>query len=253
MISSSDLAGLSADIADTLVDHLDLCALLDVLTTRASEISGADAVALILRDRQGTVRSWGPPDDAGELLELLHLEHGEGPCPVAWRTGRPVVNVSLGDAEWLWPAFVPAARAAGFQVVHVFPMRVRDHVVGVFYLFCRTAIHFDDDDIRVIQGLADVATVAVVQARQLNRVETLASQLQTALNSRILIEQAKGALSYMVSVNVDAAFAIMRQRARSTRTPLAEVAEAVLDRRADGGSYRAIHNHRTQFTRLKER
>jgi GAF domain-containing protein len=167
-------------------------------------------------------------NEGGELMELLQLQHGEGPCLDSFRTGRPVVNADLTGANSLWPTFASAAIAAGFQSVHAFPMRLRDEAIGALNLFSMEQTLFADAEVRVVQSLADVATIAILQERTIARADALTEQLQGALNSRIVIEQAKGALSRIENVSVDEAFELMRRRARSGRQRLVDVAAAVL-------------------------
>ena len=109
------------------------------------------------------------------------------------------------------------------------PMRLRQEVVGALNIFGRADMVFSPEEVRVVQSLADVATIAILQERQLAQAELMTAQLQGALNSRILIEQAKGALSRMEGVSVDEAFVLLRHRARSSHRRLADVARSVLE------------------------
>ena len=108
-------------------------------------------------------------------------------------------------------------------------MRLRDTVIGTINAFSTEQAVLGDDERRVIQGLADIATIAILQERSIARAEALTEQLQGALNSRIVIEQAKGALARIEGVSVDEAFEILRSRARSKRQRLVDVATEVLD------------------------
>ena len=108
-------------------------------------------------------------------------------------------------------------------------MRLRDTVIGTINAFSTEQAVLGDDERRVIQGLADIATIAILQERSIARAEALTEQLQGALNSRIVIEQAKGALARIEGVSVDEAFEILRSRARSNRQRLVDVAAEVLD------------------------
>lgn len=229
MIASARLADVFVEVADTLVADFDLVDFLDHLTHRAAEVSGADAVGLVLADARGDLQFMASSNDAGEVLELFQLQHSEGPCRDAYETQQPVVNQDLGNADDLWPSFAASARAVGFESVHAFPMRLRRDAIGALNLFSRNAVRFADDEVRVVQSLADVATIAIIQERNLRDAEALTAQLQNALNSRIVIEQAKGALSRIENVSVDEAFLLLRHRARSTGSRLVDVARAVLE------------------------
>jgi transcriptional regulator with GAF, ATPase, and Fis domain len=158
----------------------------------------------------------------------LQLQSEEGPCLDCVRSKRPVVNADLARAGALWPAFAPLAIGAGFQAVHAFPMRLREEVIGALNLFSVEQMRLDTQEARVVQSLADVATIAILQERSISRAEALTEQLQGALNSRIVIEQAKGALARIEGISVDAAFEVLRGRARSQRQRLVDVAGAVL-------------------------
>jgi GAF domain-containing protein len=230
MISSARLADVFVEVADTLVADFDLIDFLENLTDHAAAVSGADAVGLVLADHRGVLQFMAASNDAGKALELFQLQASEGPCLDCYRSHEPVVNADLGNAETRWPTFAPRARAAGFQSVHAFPMRLRDQAIGALNLFGRAHVRFAPEEIRVVQSLADVATIAILQERSITRAEILTEQLQGALNSRVIIEQAKGALSRTEDVTVDEAFTILRQRARSNHRRLADVAREVLER-----------------------
>ena len=107
-------------------------------------------------------------------------------------------------------------------------MRLRDQAIGALNLFAVSEMRFDSGEVRVVQSLADVATIAILQERSIARAEALTEQLQGALNSRIVIEQAKGALARQEGITVDEAFERLRERARSSRQRLVDVAAVVL-------------------------
>jgi GAF domain-containing protein len=139
------------------------------------------------------------------------------------------VNADLSTATDRWPLFAPKALAAGFQSVHAFPMRLRENVIGALNLFGRPLRDFSSDETRIVQALADIATIAILQERNVVRAETLTEQLQGALNSRIVIEQAKGALAQLDGTTPTEAFETLRSRARDSRRRLTDVAAEVLD------------------------
>ena len=228
MIDLTRLTEVFVQMADTLVADFDLIDFLHSLTDHAAAVSGAQAVGLVLADHRGTLQFMAASNESGAALELLQIQNAEGPCHDCYQTQTPVVNADLGHAEALWPMFAPRARAAGFQSVHAFPMRLRGEVIGALNIFGTAAVRFEDDEIRVVQALADIATIAIIQERSIARAETLTEQLQGALTTRIVLEQAKGALSRTLAVSVDEAFLIMRSRARSTQRRLADVAAEVL-------------------------
>ncbi len=235
MISAPDLSEFFVRVADTLVDDFDVVDFLDNLTSQAAAVSGAAAVGLVLSDHHGRVRFMAASNESGKMLELLQIQNEEGPCLDCLTTGIPVVNADLAHAAHRWPRFAPRALEAGFQSVHAFPMRLRSKVIGALNLFGTEGAHFEDDDVRVVQALTDVATIALLQERSLSQAETLTEQLQGALNSRIVIEQAKGALAHADAISTAEAFDQMRSRARSEGRRLVDVATDVLSRLAGNG------------------
>jgi GAF domain-containing protein len=228
MISTEHLADLFVEVADTLVADFDLVDFLVTLCQHANLVSSADAVGIVLADHRGQLRFMASSNESGRDLELFQLQSEEGPCLDCVRTRQPVVNTDLGQAGAIWPAFAPLAIGAGFQSVHAFPMRLRDDVIGALNLFSTLQTRLEPQEIRVVQSLADVATIAILQERSIARAEALTEQLQGALNSRIVIEQAKGALARIEGISVDEAFEVLRGRARSQRRRLVDVASAVL-------------------------
>ena len=228
MISAARIADFFLEAADTLVDDFDVVEFFQSLTDHAAAVSGAQAAGLLLTDHRGRVRFMAANNQSGKMLELFQIQAAEGPCLDCILTREPVVNADLAHAGDRWPLFAPRAIAAGFRSVHAFPMRLRDQVIGALNLFGGTDAHFDADDVRVVQALADVATIAILQERSITRAEALAEQLQGALNSRIAIEQAKGALARANGISTSEAFDLLRNEARSSRRRLFEVAQSVL-------------------------
>ncbi len=229
MISTTRLYEVFVEVADTLVADFDLVDFLHNLTTHAAAVSGAEAVGLLLADHHETLQFMASSNDSGKALELFQLQHSEGPCLDCFRDKTPVVNADLRHADDQWPLFAPRAIEAGFQSVHAFPLRLRHQVIGALNLFGTEDTRFEPDEVRLVQALADVATIAILQERTLARTEALTEQLQGALNSRIVIEQAKGALAQMEGVSVDVAFQMLRTRARSTQRRIVAVASELLD------------------------
>jgi GAF domain-containing protein len=228
MISTQRLSDLFVEVADTLVDDFDVIDFLHNLTMHAADISRAGAVGLMLTDQQGHLQFMAASNSSGEHLELFQLQNVEGPCLDCFSTGEPVVNADLVNATDRWPTFAPRAIELGYTAVHAFPMRLRDHTVGALNLFATSGEHFDPSEMRIVQALADVATIAILQEGKISRAEALTEQLQSALNSRIVIEQAKGAMSARVGVPPDEAFELLRNHARSSNMRLVDVAQAVL-------------------------
>jgi GAF domain-containing protein len=223
------LAQVLVELADTLVDDFDVVDLLQLLTERTVELLPVDASGLMLADQRGDLRLMASTSEQVRTLEAYELVIGEGPCTESYTTGHAVTNVSLDDALGRWPRFTPVAVAAGFGATHALPMRLRGQRIGVLNLFSASALPITADDLSVGQAMADVATIGLLHERNLRERTALSEQLQSALQSRVLIEQAKGVLSVRASVSVGEAFALMRAHARRTGTTLTLVASGVVD------------------------
>jgi GAF domain-containing protein len=227
-VSRARLAEVFVELADTLVDEFDLIEFLHVVTTRTAELVDVSAVGLLLADRSGQLHVMAASDEATRLLELFQLQHSEGPCLDAFLTHAPIVNTDLSHATDRWPLFAPRAADIGFRSVHAIPLRLRQQVIGALNLFGTTTGTLTDGDIQVVQALADIATIGLLQERAIRRAEVLAEQLQGALNTRIIIEQAKGALARIHSIGVDEAFAKLRTYARNHNYKLSDLAHTVI-------------------------
>ncbi|GAB3938618.1 hypothetical protein GCM10027614_19030 [Micromonospora vulcania] len=162
------------------------------------------------------------------LLELFQLQTDQGPCLDCFHSGQPVsvADLPIGGR---WPRFTAAAAEVGFAAVHALPMRLRTEVIGALNLFDVQPGALDADKLRMGQALADVATIGLLQQRAIERGDILTEQLQTALNSRVLIEQAKGVLAERLQVDVGEAFVLLREGARRHNRRLSDVARAIVD------------------------
>jgi GAF domain-containing protein len=228
-VSAERLATIFVEVADTLVDEFDLIEFLHMLTDRTADLVGAAAVGLVLADKSGRLQFMAGSDENVKLLELFQLQTREGPCLEAFHTGQAVINVNLTEAASRWPQFAPRANAAGFQSVHAFPMRLRDRTIGALNVFGNSVGgNFDDGDVPIVQSLADIAAIALLQERAIRRGEVLTEQLHGALNSRIVIEQAKGAVAQAHHLSVDEAFAQIRRYARNNNNKLTDVAHSIV-------------------------
>ncbi|MFI1988242.1 ANTAR domain-containing protein [Actinoplanes sp. NPDC020271] len=232
-LSSERLAAVFVEIADTLVAEFDVLEFLTMLADRAATLVDAAAVGVLLADQSGEMTLLAASDESARLVEVFQVQNREGPCLEAFRTGLPVVNVDLLEAADLWPMFAPHAATAGFRSVHAFPLRLRSDVIGALNVFgARPGGTFTAPDVAVMQALADIATIGLLQQRTIHRGEVLAGQLQDALDSRVVIEQAKGVIAQARGVSVDEAFAAIRVYARSRNLRLVEVARAVVASRS---------------------
>ncbi len=229
MIGIERLADVFVDVADTLVADFDVIDFLHTVASHATEMTGAAATGLMLSDLEGGLHYMGASDESARLLELFQIQHAEGPCLDCYRTGARVTEVDLSAARARWPAFTERALASGVVSVHAFPMRLRDQVIGALNVFGTRPLALDHQEARVVQALADLATIAIIQERLIRQAELLTEQLQFALNSRVVIEQAKGAIARSLGVSVTEAFDLLRGHARRERVGLTDLAMKIVE------------------------
>lgn len=230
------LTRILVELTDTLVEDYDVVDLLTLLTDRCVEVLDVAAAGLMMGLPGGDLRVMASSSDAMRLLELFELQSEEGPCPDCYRTGEPIVNHRLATFGGPWPRFAPRAIAAGFRSVHALPMRVRDVTIGALNLFRADEGALSDAGVLAAQTLADVATIAVVQHRSVRDTQILNEQLNHALNTRIVIEQAKGLVAERAGTDVHQAFARLRNHAHNHDLRLIDVAHDVIGGALAAGS-----------------
>ena len=239
------LAATFVELADTLVADFDVVDFLHGLADRAVQLLDVDAAGLMLTDQRGSLRVIASSSEQARLVELFQLQHDQGPCLECFQTGVPVAEPDLAAASRRWPSFAPAAMEAGFASVQALPMRLRDEVIGAMNLFTQTPGRLDETGLRVGQALADVATIGLLQERNLRHQEVLAEQLQGALNSRVVIEQAKGVLAERLSLDMGQAFEQLRGQARLQNRRLTELAGTVADGSENVAGWQAVRGSRS--------
>jgi hypothetical protein len=208
----------------------------DVLVGRCVEVLDVAAAGLLLTDGTGA----GEPVAVAATDEAVRaLVVKEGPGRECHRAGIPVGTSALHQAVPRWPDFAAGALAAGYGAAFAVPMRWREETIGALVLFRPASGPLPDGTAQLAQALADVSTIGVLQRRARRQREQLADQLQTALESRVLVEQAKGLLAERWQVSVDAAFTALRRHARTRRMRLADLAQGLLDRTVDAAELRA--------------
>ncbi|GLY39811.1 transcriptional regulator [Amycolatopsis sp. NBRC 101858] len=221
------------ELADTLTGDFDLIDFLHLLAGRCVELLDVDAAGVLLAHPHGRLQVVASADEAPEIMELFQIQVEEGPSLEAWQGGEPVGHPDLADGDTPWPRLRRMAATAGYAAVYAVPMRLRDENVGALCLFKGTTGEPGGDSVRAAKAMVDVATIGLIQARTARRHEVLVEQLQTALNSRIVIEQAKGFVAERLGVDVAAAFGLLRDYARSRGRRLTAVAGEVVTRSAN--------------------
>src|SRR6202046_3677575 len=234
------------ELADTRVADFDVVDFLHGLADRAVQLLEVDAAGLMLADQRGALRVIASSTEQARLVELFQLQHDQGPCLEGFQTGRPVYEADMPAAAERWPVFAPAAAGAGFAAMQAIPMRLRDEVIGAMNLFMATPRRLGDSGLRVGQALADVATIGLLQERNLRHQEVLAEQLQGALNSRVVIEQAKGVLAERLGLDMGKAFDLLRGQARTQNRRLAELAGAVAAGTESVADWQAVRPSRSR-------
>jgi len=222
------LARTFIELADTLVADYDVIDLMCTLVERCAELLDSSEVGLALADPHGHLRVLASSTERMRVLELIEVQNDEGPCRDCFTNGERVVNQRLDEALERWPTFAVQARDAGFQMVHALPLRLRTETIGAMNVFNANLSHLTSQDVNLAQALADAATIGILQERAVRHGVQLAGQLQGALNSRIVVEHAKGIVAERLQVGMDEAFELIRGYAREERRRLSEVAVTII-------------------------
>ena len=216
--------------ADTLADEFDVVEFLQSLSVDSVEIVGAEAASVMLVNARGELRLVASTEERMRVLELFEIKSAQGPCLDAFGSGH-TVQASGAESRTRWPVFAPRASEAGFHALCAVPMRAHADIIGALNLFRGSDRLFSDADLEIARAMAQVATIALTQERAIRERSMLAEQLQAALHSRIVIEQAKGMLAEYLSTTVDQAFQLLNKYARDHNRRLTEIARDVVDRK----------------------
>ena len=220
-------------LADTMVDDYDTMELLQYLVESCVELLDTEAGGLLLADPAGRLEVVASTSEAAEVVEIMQLNAGAGPSVDCFATGEAVSVPDIDGVREKWPQFADAAVARGFRSVYATPLRLRGQVLGAMNLFSMDKGRLDDQDLHTAEALSAIATIGILQERVVRESTVVTGQLQHALESRVLIEQAKGVLSEAQSIPLEEAFARLRDYARRQRLPLRAVAESVATRSLD--------------------
>jgi len=226
----SRLAAAFVTLADTLVADYDVVDLLQTLVDTSADLLDADAAGLLLTDGTGDLEVVASTSEESRLVDILQLRTGIGPSVECFRTGKVVAVADIRELSGDWDGFRNEALAQGFLAVHAVPLRLRGNVIGTMSLFRSVTGLLTTEESSITQGLADVATIGILHERALRESGIAQQQLQHALNSRVIIEQAKGVIAQTRGIGMDDAFRLLREYARSNGRGLREVAEQVVSR-----------------------
>ncbi len=217
-------------VADTLTTDFDIVDLLHTLVEECAQILNIEAGGLMLADAAGNLHLMTSTSESADLVEVMQLAAAGGPCIDCFETGLPVSVSDIQELGGRWPAFQKAALQQGFQSAHATPMKLRGQIIGTMNLFGNERREISARDVAVAQALADVATIGILQERLIREGHVIAEQLHAALDSRIVIEQAKGIIAQALSLDMPDAFSVLRTYARNNNFTIRSVAEQVSDR-----------------------
>ena len=216
-------------LADTLVADYHVLDLLQTLVEETVDLLDAAAVGLLLVDTHGELHVVASTNEESQLVEILQLQAGAGPCVECFKTGAVVAIDSIDSMQQDWPDFRAAALSQGFHSIHAVPLRVRDRTIGAMGLFGRDAGPLTAEDSAIGQALADVATIGLLHERTTRESTLINDQLQHALDNRVLLEQAKGVISQTCGVEMDEALIMLRRYSHSHDIGLQHLARRILE------------------------
>ncbi|TFD67867.1 GAF and ANTAR domain-containing protein [Cryobacterium ruanii] len=231
MTRASLVSAAFVKLTDTLVGEYDVLDVLHTLVEECVHLLDATAAGLLLADPSGELQVVASTSEESYLVEVLQQQAGAGPCVDCYRTGKVVTMGDIASSGDIYPDFKAAALSQGFHSVHAIPMRVRHRAIGALNLFRTKTGDVTPEDAAIGQALADVATISILQERTAHEDAVVNEQLQRALNSRILIEQAKGVIAQVSTVSMDEAFKRLRADARAKNHTMHESAEDIINRR----------------------
>ena len=225
-----DIVGSFVSMAGSLARGQDVTELLIQLADVCARLLDVSAVGLLLADPRGALHVVAASSERVADLEAFQAQRAQGPCHTCYLDGQPVNVPDLAAAAARWPEFAAVAAKAGVASVHAVPMRLRDDTVGALNLFGSKPGPLNEADLRLAQALADVATIALIQDRAAADKNLVNEQLQDALDSRVVLEQAKGVLFFSSDLDMSGAYAALRQYARDHNIKLTDLSRALVNR-----------------------
>lgn len=222
------------ELADILVTPFEPDDLLYRLVDSCLEVLDAQAAGVLLRDQSGELRAVTATSRDVKELEVFEVALSEGPSYEAFRSGEQVAVDDLANHGHEWPNITSAAQRQGFAACYGFPLRWHDDTVGALNVFLTAAqAPMSMSDQRAGRGLADIATIALLQGQRSSEADARTEQLQQALDNRVLIEQAKGLLGERHGLGAREAFERLRRYCRGHNLSLHQAAQEILEGRLD--------------------
>src|SRR4051794_10482691 len=227
MTRETRLASAFVELAEALVTGEEVGDFLHRLSRRSIELLDADAAGVMLADENDRLRAIAASNEDTHLLEVFALQHQEGVCLDVYRSGKPE-QVSTAGTTDRWPHFSQRMLQNGYGWVCGIPLRHGDEIIGALNLSREKDEPLGEPDVRLGQALADVATVALLQQRETTKARRQATQLQAALDSRVVIEQAKGVLAERLDLTPEEAVEVLRTHARNSNRKLHDLANDIV-------------------------
>ncbi|MFD6290596.1 GAF and ANTAR domain-containing protein [Streptomyces sp. NPDC060205] len=224
------VAAAFVDLADTLVQDFDVIGFLYTLAEHCVHLLDVSAAGVLLAAPSGRLVDVAATDESTRRLETHSVEWGEGPCWDCFRSKQQITGVCLDtpEAQARWPRFTPRARTAGLTSVATCPLHLHGQVIGSLDLFRNRPGPLNASHLRLGQALANTATIGILQQQAVSVQTTLTAQLESALDSRVVVEQAKGYLAHRLDTDPEQAFVHLRQYARSHHVRLTDLARQVI-------------------------
>ncbi|MBW3659048.1 MAG: GAF and ANTAR domain-containing protein [Actinobacteria bacterium] len=215
------------ELADTLASDYDIADFLHMLVERCQDILEVTAGGVLVEGPEGRLRLATATSERMQRLEQAELDYEEGPCLDAYRGVTQVLAEDLREHADRWPNMLPHALDQGLLAAFAFPLRLRGDCIGALNLYRDEPGGFEEEDVRLGQAFGDVAAIGILQQRKVADAERRAEQLQHALDSRVVIEQAKGVVSERHGVPLPEAFGLLRGESRNSNRKLRDVCAAV--------------------------
>jgi GAF domain-containing protein len=215
-----------SDFVRALIRPYDVDAVLEALAARVKDVLHLTAAGVSLAE-EGKVRAATVIPPHLTLLEKFQEEHQVGPSVDAVRSNEPVVVSGPAELEERWPALAAVARESGTFAVAALPLALAGNTYGALSMYARER-EWPEQDLAAAALLGDMATAYLINASSHHQQQELNDQLTHALESRIVIEQAKGVVAESRGETVESAFERIRAHARSHSVKVRDVSEAIV-------------------------